>query len=942
MDRQISINTSKGDDAYFSFLETLSSEFPTAPAHISHGKPGTLPSPSTSIPTKGLAPIRIATPEQRFPKRRNSASITAKTKPLPRMAITETHRQCLELCQKTNTQIDRISLHILECLTSAKQPPDGFDVLAHTFLDTCQSLLYFEGGLREYHHTERKYSTEMIMALNYKFRVLHVDFHDLDKLLGKLLGSSNPVKQWLEKSVRDKDIRKMETVLAKSRDGLRMSSLVFQWELDSENAEREMGIGYTALAAALNRRDQIYGHGSDTKDIEINYQPALSPVTIHQSPIEFHKQQLPLLPRSVSDTSSSIRQAESPVLGRAPEGIYGSQNRASMNSSSVTAYTESDLDNFLGDLKVIRFAADPTLMPRRHVRHTIESDSPKMKASLLAAIRSKNQRIVEQLLKQGVPPNPGSDLIEAILAHDEQCVRLLLLYGADPNYPDRDGITPLSASVEKSFLAGAKVLLQYCADPNLVAGQDQESPLAAAVIANMVGFSNLLLAYNGDANHITADGSTLLISAIKKNTPRKFVDLLLDYGSDPNSKSSHGKTALFEAITVSRPDIVTSLLEHGADPNLPGPKHMLWPSTYNPACLQLLLDHGAHHKKCPGIMELAVSLNEIESVRILLDAGVNPDIKKDGTYTPLCTAIRDDRQDIMLLLLTNGANPNVMASEYPAFKCITHNRLHFLPILVAAGANLREPKGIIETAVSCKNMEALRWLLDEGVNPNDKNSEGKSPLTTAIRDDRIEIVDLLLQRGANPNMRGEDWPACMAVRNPPILKRILSVLSQPQAFKGILEMAVSANQLESVKLLLAAGVSVEDKNGGVFSPLTTAIREYRKEIVAYLLKDAGADVNAPGEHLPIVKALRRYHVGDTEIMEMLLEHGADPNRMYRGWNGFMQAVENGDLDVLKLLSRKVGVDLEVKDELGRNVVEIAEFRGWTEGVQVLEENDVGM
>jgi hypothetical protein len=92
-----------------------------------------------------------------------------------------------------------------------------------------------------------------------------------------------------------------------------------------------------------------------------------------------------------------------------------------------------------------------------------------------------------------------------------------------------------------------------------------------------------------------------------------------------------------------------------------------------------------------------------------------------------------------------------------------------------------------------------------------------SPLTTAIRENHIEMVDLLLLRGADPHIRGQDWPVCMAVRNPPILKRILAVVSEPQAFKGIIEMAVSANQLESVKLLIAAGVSVEDKNGGVFS-----------------------------------------------------------------------------------------------------------------------------
>lgn len=54
---------------------------------------------------------------------------------------------------------------------------------------------------------------------------------------------------------------------------------------------------------------------------------------------------------------------------------------------------------------------------------------------------------------------------------------------------------------------------------------------------------------------------------------------------------------------------------------------------------------------------------------------------------------------------------------------------------------------------------------------------------------------------------------------------------------------------------LQKGLDVEGKNGGVFSPLTTSIRENRKSIFHYLIDEAGADPNSPGEHLPIIKAV---------------------------------------------------------------------------------------
>ncbi|TVY33175.1 Ankyrin, partial [Lachnellula subtilissima] len=931
--------------------------------------------------------------------------------------------QCLDVCHKTTSFIDRISVHILECLTSGKALPDGFEVLAHDFLDICQILFSIEAGLSEYNRTGQRFPPELITELNLKFRVTQADFQMLDQMLGKVLGHSSGMKRAWGRMFGDQDIKKLTSALSKTRESLRMSSLVFQWSLGSDKVEREMGIGYTGLAAALDRMDHKAGNGNGSRNGNghnngnnngngsgragsvrsaghngIQHQmPAVTPYEVADDQNSFQQQQqfyqqnqqqqqqqqqqqfqqapswtnrsssiqhkeLPGRPGLGYGNDSGIRMPSSPVIlttstpGSANEWQYSAMNdshdRASANDdarSQMTGITESsifqeDISHLdIGPGKAVRHKVEPANMPRIYARNSTDSDTSNLKAHLMSAIRGKNHKVVEQLLNRGVSPNTGPHvhaLKEAILVHDEEIIRLLLVYGADANEPDRDGVTPLFAAVTQSFLGAATILLKYGADPNLVAGPDLESPLSHAVMANMVGMSHLLLTYNGDENTITGTGNTLLISAIKKKTPKKFIDCLLDYGSEPNAKSREGVTALFEAIQVGRADIVTSLLDHGADANLPGPKHMLWPATHQAPCLQVLLAHGADPKKAPGIMELAVSFNNIESVRLLLKAGVNPDTKKDGIYTPLCTAIRDDRESILRLLLASGASPGVMAGEYPIFKCITHKRLHFLPVLVEAGADLNTPKGIVETAVTYKNMEALNWLLDQGLNPNDKGVKGASPLTSAIREGRYDMVDLLLLRGADPNMRGQDWPICMAVRNPLILKRLLSEISEPRAFKGVMEMAVSANQLDSMKLLLAAGISVEDKNGGVFSPLTTALREDRREIVRYLLTDGGADVNAPGEHLPIVKALRRYHGEDTEMMKLLLDHGADPNKIYRGWNGIMQAVENGDLDVLEILNKKAGFDLEVKDEMGKTVVEMAASRGWDEAVQILRDGDI--
>ncbi|KAI3320909.1 ankyrin repeat-containing domain protein [Xylariaceae sp. AK1471] len=907
------------------------------------------------------------------------------------MAAERHQAAALGHCHKATVLGNMIAIHMLEYITAATSQHDGLNELAHDFLDVCRIMWSIEAGLVECTRTRQPLPVEMTQELDRKFNTAHSDFQALDHWLNRSIkeergGTGKKLSRGWRNIFSGNEIPKMRQALGRTRESLRMSALVFQWSLGESKIDESLGIGYTALAAALERLEKgttsnvSLGKSNSTTETSFTKQSSekthvveaaldgrTSPAdthmllrtntnraSIHGSPFSYPPREDSIsrppdfptesnwagvspVARSHHTDTVSTRSTHSRVtpLSDAPEDLR-SNGLAELEHLNIS---DDDPDHQLKLTKAVHLAVNPSKMPRWVPRNSAGADTPSLKMNLIIAIRERNNKVVEQLLDRGVPSNVGPDhhaLNEAIRQHDLEIVRLLLLFGADPNAADNHAVSPLMATVEEGFLDAAAILLKYGADSNLPSAPEHRSPFALAIIKEDAHFIRLFLMYGADVNHITTDGETILTKMITSKCNKVLIDIILSYGADANSKSKEGKTPLFEAITAGRVDIVTALLDHGANPNLPGPKHMLWPATYQPKCLQVLLAHGADFKKTSGIMELATSINNIDSVKVLLKAGVDPNAKKDDCYTPLCSSIRDNRSDIFHLLLSNGADPNVPASEYPCFKCVTHNRLYFLPHLVAAGANLNSPKGIAETAVQHDNMGALTWLLDNGVSPNDQVPDTKAtPLTTAIRLNKPEFVEVLLERGANPNIRGQDWPVCMAVRHPAILKRLLPALAQPRAFKGVMEMAVSANKLESVKLLLAAGISVEDRNGGVFSPLTTAIRERHKDIVQYLLDEAGADPNSPGEHLPIVKALRRYEAPDTEVIEMLLRKGADPNKVYRGHSAIIQAIEMGDAHVLRLLIEKWGVDLDAVDDAGRTPIEIAEMRGWDEGKDIL-------
>ena len=123
----------------------------------------------------------------------------------------------------------------------------------------------------------------------------------------------------------------------------------------------------------------------------------------------------------------------------------------------------------------------------------------------------------------------------------------------------------------------------------------------------------------------------------------------------------------------------------------------------------------------------------------------------------------------------------------------------------------------MELAVWNNKIESVHLLIDEmHMEPNIRNPNGNWPLNTAIRDNRLEILRSLLSRHPDAS-----------------------------SITLLLEFAVSRNKSDAVKILVGeAHINPNIRRQDRFeeSPLTTAIRDKRLEILAYLLEH-GADPN---------------------------------------------------------------------------------------------------
>lgn len=245
-------------------------------------------------------------------------------------------------------------------------------------------------------------------------------------------------------------------------------------------------------------------------------------------------------------------------------------------------------------------------------------------------------------------------LHDAALAGQVPIAHMLVKAGALVNQQEIDGDTPLALACMKGHVGMVKMLLKIGCLVNTT-NEMLRTPLREAAAQGNIAIVNMLINAKADLDVKEIEGDTALIASAMKGHSA-IVRALITAGGDVTITNQWKRSALHEACSVRK-----------------GP---------------------------------------VETVRLILNAGVCPDASDSMGNTPLSLATQNEHPSIVLELIRANCNVNLacqqdggVAASRPIQSAVIKEAFTIAQMLYHAGCNMNDVN-----MVPVKNAEMKAWL----------------------------------------------------------------------------------------------------------------------------------------------------------------------------------------------------------------------------------------
>jgi ankyrin repeat protein len=237
------------------------------------------------------------------------------------------------------------------------------------------------------------------------------------------------------------------------------------------------------------------------------------------------------------------------------------------------------------------------------------------------------------------------------------------------------------------------------------------------------------------------------------------------------------------------------------------------------AAVKRAIAHGADVNKVDGngtALMLAVREDKSEVVKTLLESGADPELR-DGYYAGINTALIEAseraRTNILAILIAGGARVDGTnsVSQTALMRGAYKGQIASMEILLNKGANLEakdyEGRTALFGATEAGQEAAVRLLLSKGAKVNAQDKKGRTPLMLASRGYDLAVIRMLLDKGALINVQDNDGQTALlwASYGPFIAQTILGKPERSsQGYQDRLKPALT-KQAAAVSFLLSQG-----------------------------------------------------------------------------------------------------------------------------------------